>query len=1016
MKDALALLLTLSLLTLAAPPARGRQSDGAAPRRVRHERAAAGSYIVVLKSGVAAAGVKAAADRLTKLHGGQLTATYQHALKGFSVQLGERAAEALSRHPLVEYVEDDAVVELASTQTSAPWGLDRIDQRDLPLSDTYTYANSGAGAHVYVIDSGIRTTHEEFGGRASVAFDNVGDNGNGEDCFGHGTHVAGVVGGETYGVAKGAELHAVRVFSCTNASTLTKVIEGVDFVTSDHLSPAVAVLSVSTGGSTSLDTAVGNSVAAGVTYVVAAGNLNVDAGTKSPGRVVEAITVGATDGTDTRASFSNYGSALDLFAPGVDVPTADWFSDSSTITQSGTSLAAAHVAGVAARYLSGNPQETPAEVSASLTGNATAGAVINPGTDSPNLLLYRPQSRLLFSEYTGRAESIFVMNTDGTGLTQLTTQHERNLCWSPDGSKIAFASQRDSNWEIYVMNADGTGQTRLTNNPAYDAKPSWSPDGTKLAFTSNRDGNYEIYVVNVGSGTATRLTNNTSFEDDAEWSPGGSKIAFTSNSGGTNKVWLMNTDGTGQAQLTSGASEDGNQKWSPDGTKLAYTSNGGYEIGVINADGTNQHTATNSNDWWSSYPVWAPDSNRIAFQSGCYYCATPVYDEIFVVNADGTNLTRLTTAGGNEGEPVWSPDGNKLTFRSLRNGNYEVYSMNAGGTGQTNLSSAPGTDYGAATSPSGDKIAFLSDRNMLGSEIYSLLPDGTGRKNLTNSTGEESSPEWSPDGTKISYLTYLDASNTYEIYVMNADGTNQTRLTNNAANDLLPAWSPDGTKIAFVSSRDGGAYEIYVMNADGTNQTRLTNNPAWDNWPSWSPDGTKLYFESDRTGNNDIFVMNADGTDVTNLTNTSAYEWYALSPDGSKLAVTRNENGHSDIWVMNADGSNYVDLTPNFVGDSAPNWSPDGSRIAFSNYDVDSDEIYVMNADGTGRTRLTFNFLYDSGVDWSPDGSKITTQGETPEGITYEIFMMDSDGGNRTQVTNSSPNGGGPDPATWQPL
>jgi hypothetical protein len=396
MKDALTLLLILSLLTLTAPPAGGLQSPrAAASGRIRHERAARDSYIVVLKGEVAAAGVAAEAERLTRLHGGRLVATYRHALRGFSARMSPQAAEALSRHPHVAYVEDDAIVELAATQTNAPWGLDRIDQRDLPPSVTYTYVNSGDGAHVYLIDSGIRTTHQEWGARASVAFDNVGDNQNGEDCYGHGTQVAGVVGGQTYGVAKGAALHAVRVFSCSNTSTLTKVIGGVDFVTSDHLSPAVAVLSVSTGGSTSLDTAVSNSVAAGVTYVVAAGNLNVDAGTKSPARVAEAITVGATDSSDARASFSNYGSSLDLFAPGVDIPTANWFSDTSTITQSGTSLAAAHAAGLAARYLSAHPKATPAAVGQAITSDAVADKVSSPGLDSPNLLLHRPRQTIL---------------------------------------------------------------------------------------------------------------------------------------------------------------------------------------------------------------------------------------------------------------------------------------------------------------------------------------------------------------------------------------------------------------------------------------------------------------------------------------------------------------------------------------------------------------------------------------------------------------------------------------------
>lgn len=397
MKKASSVLLSLfiSLLTLVPPPAVGASPRSGTQRLGRRpvERHAGssipGSYLVVLRDDTPAGQVEKVARGLARAHGGSAVAFYRHALRGFAARLSERAAEALARDPRVALVEEDAVVELAATQTNAPWGLDRTDQRDVWLSGSYAYSSTGAGAHVYVIDSGIRTTHEEFGGRASVAFDNVGDDQTGEDCFGHGTQVAGVVGGETFGAAKEAELHAVRVFNCSNTSTLTKVIEGIDFVTSEHLSPAVALLSVTTGGSTSLDTAVGNSITAGVTYVVAAGNINVDAGTKSPARVAEAITVGATDNTDARATFSNYGASLDLFAPGVDIPTANWFDDTATITQSGTSLAAAHVAGLAARYLSANPSETPAAVSEAITSNATADKVSSPGTDSPNLLLYR---------------------------------------------------------------------------------------------------------------------------------------------------------------------------------------------------------------------------------------------------------------------------------------------------------------------------------------------------------------------------------------------------------------------------------------------------------------------------------------------------------------------------------------------------------------------------------------------------------------------------------------------------
>jgi Tol biopolymer transport system component len=644
------LLLAASLNAIALPPFAARAWGRAGkPEGIRrHERVVPGSYIVVLKDDVAAGRVRALAEQLSQAHGGQLTATYRHALKGFSAQLGERAAEALSRHPLVAYVEEDAVVELAATQTNAPWGLDRIDQRDLPLSDTYTYANSGAGAHVYVIDSGIRTTHEEFEGRAGVAFDNVGDGQNGEDCFGHGTHVASVVGGKTYGAAKGAQLHAVRVFNCSNTSTLTKVIGGIDFVTSDHQTPAVAVLSLSTTASSSLDTAVGNSISAGVTYAVAAGNNNIDAGTRSPSRVSAAITVGATDAADVRATFSNFGAALDLFAPGVDIEGASIFDDTSMILRSGTSMAAAHAAGVAARYLSANQGEAPATVSEALTSNATLNRVSNEGTGSPDRLLYRPASKLAY-DYG----EIYTMNFNGSSLAALTdTGRNSGPAWSPDGTKIAFESYRDGNWEIYLMNADGSGLTRLTNNSSYDLNPSWSPGGDKIIFDSERDGDGEIYVMNADGSSVTQLTNNTAGDANPDFSPDGTKVVFVSYRTGTAHIFVMNADGSSQVNLTASAGGGYEPAWSPDGAKIAFSTSrvGGPEIFVMNADGSNPIRLTDSIGE-NERPDWSVDGERIIFSGfrGSDY-------DLYVINADGSSEVNLTdTSEVDECYPSWQP-------------------------------------------------------------------------------------------------------------------------------------------------------------------------------------------------------------------------------------------------------------------------------------------------------------------------------------------------------------------------
>jgi subtilisin family serine protease len=349
-------------------------------------------YIIVFKQDVR--DVPGLARRLAAAHGRSPRFVYEHALKGFAAQLPAAAAAALARNPNVAYVEQDQVVHaFETTQPNATWGLDRSDQRALPLSGTYTYTPTGAGVTVYIIDTGIRTDHAEFGGaggRASSGFDAIGDGRNGNDCNGHGTHVAGTVGGTTYGVAKAVKLVAVRVLNCNGSGTTSGVIAGVDWVKANHVKPAAANMSLGGGASTSLDNAVKNSIAAGVTYAIAAGNSNANACNYSPARVAEAVTVGATTSSDARASYSNFGSCLDLFAPGSSITSAWYTSATATNTISGTSMAAPHVAGVAALYLQTNATATPAAVANAIATTATSGKVTSAGTGSPNKLLFAP--------------------------------------------------------------------------------------------------------------------------------------------------------------------------------------------------------------------------------------------------------------------------------------------------------------------------------------------------------------------------------------------------------------------------------------------------------------------------------------------------------------------------------------------------------------------------------------------------------------------------------------------------
>lgn len=342
-------------------------------------------YIVVFKDDMP---VQAREGLLRALAGPAFKSIYQQALNGGVVSMPQQRAEALARNPNVAYVEQDAVVWASGTEMPTPsWGLDRIDQAKLPLNSTYNYAQTGNAVTAYVIDTGIQYAHVDFGGRASFGFDALG--GDGSDCNGHGTHVSGTIGGMSYGVAKSVGLVAVRVLDCSGSGSISGVISGVDWVTVNHYTPAVANMSLGGGTSSALDTAVTNSIRSGVTYAIAAGNSNKDACLSSPARVSEggALTVGATTSTDARASYSNYGRCLDLFAPGSSI-TSTWnTSVTATNTISGTSMATPHVAGVAALYLEKNPVATAATVRNAVVAAATKAVVGNAGKNSPNLLL-----------------------------------------------------------------------------------------------------------------------------------------------------------------------------------------------------------------------------------------------------------------------------------------------------------------------------------------------------------------------------------------------------------------------------------------------------------------------------------------------------------------------------------------------------------------------------------------------------------------------------------------------------
>lgn len=361
-------------------------------------------------------------NTLVQVGGGAVLARYQTALTGFSARITPSQAAALAKLPYVKLVEQDQVMSATATQTGATWGLDRVDQRNLPLNGQYIYpTQGGAGVHVYVVDTGLKASHSEFTGRVGAGRNfapntdgtvgsfipggivpiNIGalDFGTGlfagptdpadtTDCNGHGTHVAGTAAGTTYGVAKKATIHAVRVLGCNGSGSNAGVISGVDWLAQNAVRPAVANMSLGGGDSDALDIAVKNVIASGIAMAVAAGNDSADACSGSPNKVPEAITVGSTTKTDAMSSFSNFGRCIDIFAPGSDIVSADYNNDSGSAVLSGTSMASPHVAGAAALVLGANPSASPAAIANTLAGNASTGKLSALGANSPNALLY----------------------------------------------------------------------------------------------------------------------------------------------------------------------------------------------------------------------------------------------------------------------------------------------------------------------------------------------------------------------------------------------------------------------------------------------------------------------------------------------------------------------------------------------------------------------------------------------------------------------------------------------------
>ncbi|AVZ04638.1 S8 family peptidase [Acinetobacter pittii] len=380
------LAIALSHLTYAAPATTNSVLSSSEAKGIIKNQ-----YIVILNKDVGSS--NEFAQGIAKQHGGKVLQTYDAVLKGFAIYLpdvaGTAFVEAMKKNPKVVSVENDTIMKVdATTQSNPDWGLDRIDQKNLPLDSAYSYLQTGSGTTAYIVDTGILSTHQQFSGRVLSGYTAISDGNGINDCHGHGTHVAGTVGGSTYGVAKNVSLVPIRILGCDGSGASSNVIAGLDWILKNGKKPAVVNMSLGGEANASLDSAVENLFNNGYVMVVAAGNSNTDACSSSPARVSKAITVAATDSTDTRASYSNYGSCVDIFAPGSQINSSWIGSNIATKVLNGTSMATPHVAGVVAEMLQSTPTATPQTISNNLLNQASNNVVKNP-SGSPNRLLYK---------------------------------------------------------------------------------------------------------------------------------------------------------------------------------------------------------------------------------------------------------------------------------------------------------------------------------------------------------------------------------------------------------------------------------------------------------------------------------------------------------------------------------------------------------------------------------------------------------------------------------------------------
>lgn len=501
--------LLICALATALPP-----NTASAQHYVSAQKPVKNSYIVVLKEDAATLqGETSATNRvtrgmatpptvanvataLTSQYRLSLKQSYNRVLRGFSIHADPATVKRLLRDPRVAYIEEDGVMHASAVQNGVTWGLDRIDQRNLPLNNSYAYSTSASNVSAYVIDTGILASHSQFGGRVQQGYSAINDGYGTSDCAGHGTHVAGTIGGTTYGVAKGVKLYPVRVLGCDGYGSTSGIVAGMDWVASTHRGPSVVNMSLGGGASTATDQAVARLRNSGVVVVVAAGNENQDACYVSPARAAGAITVGSTQNNDYRSSFSNWGTCVNIFAPGSNI-TSSWNTGSSAInTISGTSMATPHVAGAAALYLANTPNATPTQVEQALYASATPNKVLNAGTGSTNRMLYTGGGSPDTPDQPDPSGTTVTGTLQGTGYY---ADHPYPYQYIPNGGTITASLKGPSNadFELYLYRWNGSSwqavaksETPSSNESiSYNASPGYY---TVEVYSYRGSGNYTL--------------------------------------------------------------------------------------------------------------------------------------------------------------------------------------------------------------------------------------------------------------------------------------------------------------------------------------------------------------------------------------------------------------------------------------------------------------------------------------------------------------------------------------------